>query len=205
MWWCSFSFFRTLVPRPTPGPTQPALVLSCTTHPKYYSAPTFFLSDVYLNGQSSPPFAATWSDKKSSLAAMFDLITVLTVLNFLLEKIRPASRSNRICLIWRTPGAIYHVIPWFSLLMYGKLCMCNFLIQWQIHAQVNTIVVFAQQIDSYNWWRPKTLVHLLSLITILWHLDIPCMFSNSKIWISSHQVYNLMSVCNLMHSNREDN
>ncbi len=107
----SFSFFRTLVPRPTPGPTQPALVLSCTTHPKYYSAPTFFLSDGYLNGQSSPPFAATWSDKKSSLAAMFfwrfDLITVVNVLNFLLENIRQASRSNRICLIWRTPGAIH--------------------------------------------------------------------------------------------------
>jgi hypothetical protein len=45
------------------------------------------------------------------LAAMFfsrfDPITVVTLLNFLLENIRPASRSNRICLIWRTPGAIY--------------------------------------------------------------------------------------------------
>lgn len=68
-------------------------------------------SDGYLNGQSSLPFAATWSEKKSSLAAMFfsrfDPITVVTLLNFLLENIRPASRSNRICLIWRTPGAIY--------------------------------------------------------------------------------------------------
>jgi hypothetical protein len=37
------------------------------------------------------------------LAAMFfwrfDLITVVNVLNFLLENIRQASRSNRICLI----------------------------------------------------------------------------------------------------------